>query len=65
MLTGAHVVIYSKDAKADRALFRDILGFPCVDAGDGWLIFGVPAAEVAFHPDDKITGMSCISPATI
>ena len=52
MLTGAHVVIYSKDAEADRAFFKDILGFPSVDAGHGWLIFGLPAAEVAFHPQD-------------
>ena len=53
MLTGAHVVIYSKDAEADRKFFRDILGFRSVDAGHGWLIFGLPAAEVAFHPHDK------------
>jgi catechol 2,3-dioxygenase-like lactoylglutathione lyase family enzyme len=53
MLTGAHVVIYSTNAEADRAFFRDALGFPSVDAGGGWLIFGVPAAEVAFHPHDK------------
>ena len=53
MLTGAHVVVYSKDAEADRAFFRDILGFRSVNAGHGWLIFAVPAAEVAFHPDDQ------------
>jgi len=53
MLTGAHVVIYSKDAEADRAFFRDVLGFPSVDAGHGWLIFAVPAAEAAFHPHDQ------------
>ena len=53
MLTGAHVVIYSKDAEADRKFFRDILRFRSVDAGHGWLIFGLPAAEVAFHPHDK------------
>jgi catechol 2,3-dioxygenase-like lactoylglutathione lyase family enzyme len=53
MLTGAHVVVYSQDAEADRGFFRDILGFPFVDAGHGWLIFGLPAAEVAFHPHDK------------
>ena len=53
MLTGAHVVVYSKDAEADRAFFRDILGFRSVDAGHGWLIFAVPAAEVAFHPHDQ------------
>ncbi len=53
MFTGAHVVIYSKDAEADRSFFRDVLGFRCVDAGHGWLIFALPAAEVAFHPLDE------------
>jgi catechol 2,3-dioxygenase-like lactoylglutathione lyase family enzyme len=52
MISGAHVVIYSRDAEADRAFFRDVLGFPCMDAGHGWLIFGMPPAEAAFHPDD-------------
>lgn len=50
MITGAHVVIYSKDAEADREFFRDVLGFRAVDAGRGWLIFALPAAEAAFHP---------------
>ena len=50
MFTGAHVVLYSKDAEADRVFFRDVLGFPCVDAGHGWLIFAMPPAEAAFHP---------------
>jgi catechol 2,3-dioxygenase-like lactoylglutathione lyase family enzyme len=53
MLTGIHVVVYSKDAEADRAFFKDTLGFRAVDAGHGWLIFAVPAAEVAFHPGDQ------------
>jgi catechol 2,3-dioxygenase-like lactoylglutathione lyase family enzyme len=52
MIDGAHVVIYSKDADADRAFFRDVLKFPGVDAGHGWLIFAMPPAEVAFHPHD-------------
>jgi catechol 2,3-dioxygenase-like lactoylglutathione lyase family enzyme len=50
MISGAHVILYSKDAEADRAFFRDVLGFPSVDAGHGWLIFGMPPAEAAFHP---------------
>src|ERR1700686_5004434 len=50
MISGAHISIYSADAAADRAFFRDILGFPSVDAGHGWLIFALPAAEAAFHP---------------
>ena len=53
MLTGAHIVVYSKNADADRAFFKDVLGFPSVDAGHGWLIFAVPAAEVALHPDNE------------
>jgi catechol 2,3-dioxygenase-like lactoylglutathione lyase family enzyme len=50
MITGAHVVIYSTDADADRAFFRDVLGFSSVDAGGGWLIFALPESEAAFHP---------------
>jgi catechol 2,3-dioxygenase-like lactoylglutathione lyase family enzyme len=50
MIFGAHVIIYSKDAAADRAFLRDILGFASVDAGHGWLIFALPPAEVAVHP---------------
>jgi catechol 2,3-dioxygenase-like lactoylglutathione lyase family enzyme len=50
MIFGAHVVVYSKDADADRAFLRDILGFSSVDAGHGWLIFALPPAEVAVHP---------------
>jgi catechol 2,3-dioxygenase-like lactoylglutathione lyase family enzyme len=50
MITGAHVVIYSTDAEKDRAFFRDVLKFPSVDVGRGWLIFGLPPAEVAVHP---------------
>lgn len=53
MILGAHVIVYSKDAEADRAFFRDVLGFPCVDAGHGWLIFALPPAEAAFHPGDE------------
>jgi catechol 2,3-dioxygenase-like lactoylglutathione lyase family enzyme len=52
MISGAHVIVYSKDAEADRAFFRDVLGFPFVDAGHGWLIFALPPAEVAVHPGD-------------
>jgi hypothetical protein len=53
MITGAHVIIYSTDAEADRGFFRDVLGFPHVDAGGGWLIFGLPPSEVAVHPDAR------------
>jgi catechol 2,3-dioxygenase-like lactoylglutathione lyase family enzyme len=53
MINGAHVIVYSKDPEADRAFFRDVLKFPAVDAGHGWLIFALPAAEAAFHPAEK------------
>lgn len=50
MITGSHVIVYSRDAEADRAFFRDVLKYPHVDAGGGWLIFKLPPAEVAVHP---------------
>jgi len=53
MINGAHVIIYSTDAEADRTFFRDVLKFPHVDVGRGWLIFGLPPAEVAVHPGDS------------
>jgi catechol 2,3-dioxygenase-like lactoylglutathione lyase family enzyme len=53
MITGAHAIIYSKDADADRAFLRDVLGFPSTDAGGGWLIFGLPPSEVAVHPAER------------
>lgn len=53
MIFGAHVIVYSKDAEADRAFFRDVLGFASVDAGHGWLIFALPPAEAAFHPAEE------------
>jgi hypothetical protein len=53
MLTGAHSIIYSTDAGADRAFLRDVLKLPYVDAHDGWLIFGLPPSEVAAHPSEE------------
>lgn len=50
MISGAHMIIYSSDADADRAFFRDVLKFPAIDAGQGWLIFALPPAEIAVHP---------------
>ena len=50
MIIGAHSIIYSKDPDADRAFFKDVLELPNVDVGEGWLIFGLPPAEVAVHP---------------
>jgi len=53
MITGAHSIIYTTNPQADRAFFRDVLKLPNVDVGDGWLIFGLPPAEVAVHPSKK------------
>ncbi len=50
MINGAHVIVYSRDAEADRQFFRDVLRFPSVDVGHGWLIFALPPTEVAVHP---------------
>jgi catechol 2,3-dioxygenase-like lactoylglutathione lyase family enzyme len=52
MIFGAHVIVYSKDASADRAFFRDVLGYRFVDAGHDWLIFALPPTEMAVHPTD-------------
>jgi catechol 2,3-dioxygenase-like lactoylglutathione lyase family enzyme len=52
MITGAHVVIYSSNPETDRTFFRDVLEFSYVDAGEGWLIFALPPAEVAIHPGE-------------
>lgn len=56
MIFGAHLVVFSKDASADRAFFRDVLGYPSVDASHDWLIFALPPAELAVHPADQEMG---------
>lgn len=53
MINGAHIVLYSKEPEADRRFFHEVLKFPFVDAGHGWLIFALPPAEAAFHPAEK------------
>lgn len=53
MISGAHAIIYSTNAEADRAFLRDVLALPHVDVGHGWLIFGLPPSEIAVHPSDK------------
>jgi hypothetical protein len=50
MIFGAHVIVYSNDAAADRAFLQEVLGFSSVDAGHGWLVFALPPAELAVHP---------------
>lgn len=52
MIIGSHFLLYSKDPEADRAFFRDVLGFRYVDAGEGWLIFAMSPAEAGIHPLD-------------
>jgi catechol 2,3-dioxygenase-like lactoylglutathione lyase family enzyme len=50
VIAGAHTIIFAEDAERARAFLRDVLGLPSVDAGDGWLIFASPPAELAVHP---------------
>ncbi len=52
MINGIHTLIYTQDADSVRALFRDVLKFPTVDAGHGWLIFALPPAELGIHPTE-------------
>jgi len=52
---GAHILLYSTDAEADRGFFRDVLKYRNVDVGHGWLIFKLPPAELAVHPADEKT----------
>jgi catechol 2,3-dioxygenase-like lactoylglutathione lyase family enzyme len=50
MIFGAHTIVFTQDAQADRAFFRDVLAMDCIDSGGGWLIFAMPPSEIAFHP---------------
>jgi len=54
MIFGVHTILYSKKAEAVRAFFRDVLEFPSVDAGGGWLIFAAPPGELAIHPAEHV-----------
>jgi catechol 2,3-dioxygenase-like lactoylglutathione lyase family enzyme len=49
-ITGTHLLVYTSEPEAVREIFRDVLGFDHVNAGEGWLIFGLPPAEVGVHP---------------
>jgi predicted enzyme related to lactoylglutathione lyase len=53
VITGVHALVFSRDAEAVRAFFRDVLDLPSVDAGGGWLIFALPPAELAAHPSER------------
>lgn len=55
MITGLHALIYALDANAARTFFREILGLKCIDAGEGWLIFAMPPAELGVHPSEQDT----------
>ena len=52
MINGIHALVYTKDADSVRTLFREVLKFPTVDAGHGWLIFALPPAELGIHPTE-------------
>ena len=53
MIIGVHAIIFTRDAEADRAFFREVLDLPSVDAGGGWLVFALPPAELAVHPAEQ------------
>lgn len=55
MIKGIHALIYATDAARTRAFFQDVLQLPSVDAGEGWLIFALPPAELGIHPDETKT----------
>jgi hypothetical protein len=53
MINGAHVILYSKDAEADKAFIKNVLKLPFIDVHRGWLIFKLPPAEIAVHPSEE------------
>jgi len=53
LVSGAHSILYSRDAEADRRFLKSVFAFPSVDAGGGWLIFGLPTSELAVHPSSR------------
>jgi len=59
MISGAHIILCSTDAEADRVFIRDVLGFVGVDAGSGWLIFKLPPAEIAVRYENTIRFTVC------
>lgn len=58
MINGVHILLYSRDPEADRIFFRDVLEFPAIDIGHGWLIFAMPPAEAAVHPTGGTTSQT-------
>ena len=62
MITGFHSILFSEDAVATRTFLRDVLGWPSIDAGHGWLIFKTPPSEVGVHPTVSDTGQRWATP---
>jgi catechol 2,3-dioxygenase-like lactoylglutathione lyase family enzyme len=58
VIAGAHTIIFCEDAEAARTFFRDVLEWPNVDAGGGWLIFALPPGELALHPGPGWSGQA-------
>jgi hypothetical protein len=54
-IVGTHMLLYTTEPEALRAVFRDVFKFRHVDAGDGWLIFALPPAELGIHPAEGPT----------
>ncbi|MGH7162951.1 MAG: VOC family protein [Planctomycetota bacterium] len=54
MIKGLHAMFYATDAAKARAFLREVLGWPCSDVGDGWLVFDAPEAEIGCHPSEKL-----------
>ena len=54
-IIGTHALLYTSEPEALRDVFRDVFGFAHVDAGEGWLIFALPPAELGIHPAEGPT----------
>lgn len=54
-IIGAHALLYTSEPDAVRGICRDALGWRHVDAGEGWLIFALPPAELGVHPAEGPT----------
>jgi hypothetical protein len=52
MISGAHLVISSKNPERDHAFLRDVVKLPHVSDG-GYVIFGLPASELSVHKADR------------
>lgn len=50
MINGLHVTYFTPRAEELREFLRDKLELPFSDAGEGWLIFDLPSADIGCHP---------------